>query len=140
MPRHDLYLRHLATVPVFSGCSDRELATIARCGTDLLFDPGQTLIREGRPGYEFFVIVDGTAAVTRNGDHVATLGPGTFFGELALLHQAPRNATVTAVTPLETIVVQSQQFRHLLREVPGLTHTLNSGMARRLHDLEPSRR
>ena len=139
MAKRDLYLEHLAKVPLFADCSRQELTMIARRGTDVTFSPGQTVVREGTPGYEFFVIVDGAAVVTRDGDEIAQLGPGDFFGEFALLHEAPRNATVAATGQLETIVVQSQEFGSLLREAPELARKVMAGMARRLQHLDTSR-
>lgn len=139
MAKRDLYLEHLAKVPLFADCSRQELTMIARRGTDVAFSPGQTVVREGAQGYEFFVIVDGTAVVIRDGDEIAQLGPGDFFGEFALLHEAPRNATVTATGQLETIVVQSQEFGSLLREAPELSRKVMAGMARRLQHLDTSR-
>jgi CRP-like cAMP-binding protein len=78
--------------------------------------------------------VDGTAKVTRQGRKVATLGPGTAFGELALLDKAPRNATVTAETPMELVVLGQREFGGLIDEVPGFARKLLAGMARRLRD------
>lgn len=126
MAKQDPYLAHLATVPLFGDCSERELAMIARRGTDVVVPAGRILVREGRPGYEFFVIIDGTVTVTRDGEHVTDLGPGAFFGELALLHDVPRNATVAATTEVEILVVQSQELRTLLTEVPNLARALRS--------------
>lgn len=109
---------------------------IARAGTDLVFAPGRAIVREDTAGYEFFVICDGKAVVSRGGHDVATLGTGDFFGELALLHQAPRNATVTAETKVEAVVVSAQEFRSLLEGAPGLTYKLLAGMAARLSELD----
>jgi CRP/FNR family transcriptional regulator, cyclic AMP receptor protein len=136
MAKRNTYTEHLARVPIFSACTKRELELIARRGTDIVFDAGAQVVREGSQGYEFFVIVDGKASVSRAGRQVATLGPGDFFGELSLLDRTPRNATVTADTRLETVVVSSQEFRSLLEEAPGLTYKLLAGMARRLRDLD----
>lgn len=136
MSKRDLYLEHLAKVPLFSLCSKRELAMIARRGTDVVVEAGRTLTREGSAGYEFFVIIDGKATVTREGREVAVLGPGDFFGELALLDRAPRNATVTATTRMELVVVSSREFRTLLEEAPTLTYKLLAAMAHRLRELD----
>lgn len=136
MSKRDQYLEHLKQVPMFSVCSKPELQMIARTGTDLVFVPGRTIVTEGTPGYELYVIVDGKASVTRDGREVATLGPGDFFGELAVLHRAPRNATVTAVTRVEAVVVSTQELRSLLEGAPNLTYKLLAGMARRLQELD----
>ena len=87
---------------------------------------------EGAAGAEFFVILEGTAKVTRHGQEVATLGPGDFFGDLALLDRAPRNATITAETPMELVVLGQREFAGLIDEVPGFAHKLLAGLARRL--------
>jgi CRP-like cAMP-binding protein len=80
------------------------------------------------------VIIEGTATVSRHGRKVATLGPGDAFGELALLDKAPRNATVTAATPMELVVLGQREFGGLIDEVPGFARKLLAGMARRLRD------
>lgn len=136
MSKRDRYLEHLKKVPLFAMCSKQELTMIARRGTHLEFDEGATIVRQGASGYEFCIIIDGKAAVSRDGRDVATLGPGDFFGELALLDRAPRNATVTAATRLEAIIVSSREFRALLEEAPTLTYKLLAAMARRLRELD----
>ncbi len=136
MRKKDRYIEHLSRVPLFSACSKRELAMIARRATDLRFPPGRELVHAGDPGYEFFVIVEGKASVTRDGAEVAVLGAGDFFGEMALLRRAPRSATVTTESHLEALVVSVQEFRALLEEAPSLTYKLLAGLATRLHELE----
>jgi CRP-like cAMP-binding protein len=83
-----------------------------------------------------FVILSGTATVTRRGSHVATLTGGDYFGELALLDPAPRNATVTAETSLDVLIIGPREFEAMLDEVPGLVWALLGGMAKRLHHLD----
>lgn len=103
----------LRVVPLFSACSDKELRFIAAHVEELDFPAGTVLCREGRPGGDFFVILDGQAEVEgRHGK--ATLGPGEFFGEIALLDHGPRTATVTAATPLRCLVLGPPQFRDVL--------------------------
>jgi CRP/FNR family transcriptional regulator, cyclic AMP receptor protein len=134
MSRRDAFLDHLAQVPLFSALSRKELALVARRAEDVKVEAGRVLISEGSTGSEFFVIIDGTANVTRHGRKVATLGPGDAFGELALLDKAPRNATVTAATLLEIVVLGQREFGGLIDEVPGFARKLLAGMARRLRD------
>lgn len=136
MGKRDRYIEHLSQVPLFSACSKRELAMIARRATDLDIPAGRELVREGQPGYEFFVIVEGKGKVTRGDEEIAVLGPGEFFGEMALLRRAPRSATVTAATKMEALVVSVQEFRALLEEAPSLTYKVLAGLAARLHELE----
>ncbi len=108
---------------------------MARRAEDVKVEPGRVLVSEGSTGSEFFVIIDGSANVTRRGRKVATLGPGGAFGELALLDKAPRNATVTAQTPMEVVVLGQREFGGLIDEVPGFARKLLAGMARRLREL-----
>ena len=136
MGRRSAYLEHLAKVPMFSACSKRELQLIAGRGSDVAVDAGKELVTEGRSGVEFFVIVDGKARVTRGGKEVAVLGPGDFFGELALLTRAPRNATVTATTPLEAIVIDSRAFDGVLEEAPHVAKKVMVGLATRVQELD----
>ncbi|MSO38335.1 MAG: cyclic nucleotide-binding domain-containing protein [Acidimicrobiia bacterium] len=132
MARNDAFLNHLAAVPMFSALSRKELVLLGKRAEDLEVDPGRVLVTEGATGSEFFVIVSGTAKVTRRGRKVATVGPGDAFGELALLVPAPRNATVVAVTQMEVLVIGQREFRALLEEAPGFSRKLLTGMATRL--------
>lgn len=134
MPRRDAFIEHLAQVPLFSACSKRDLALVARRAEDVRVEPGKVLVTEGEAGHEFFVIVDGTARVTRRGKRIANLGPGSAFGELALLDKAPRNATVVADTAMELVVLGQREFAGIIDEVPGFARKLLAGMARRLRD------
>ena len=132
MARSDAFVQHLAEVPLFSACSKKELQAVAKRAEDVRVDAGKVLVSEGSAGAEFFVILDGQAKVTRHGQEVATLGPAQFFGDLALLDRAPRNATVTATTPMELVVLGQREFSALIDEVPGFAHKLLAGLARRL--------
>jgi CRP-like cAMP-binding protein len=128
----DQFTDHLAEVPLFSACSKKDLQHVARRAEDVKVETGKVLVSEGSAGAEFFVIIDGNAKVSRHGHEVATLGPGDFFGDLALLDRAPRNATVTASTPMELVVLGQREFSALIDEVPGFAHKLLAGLARRL--------
>lgn len=121
----------LKTVPFFSNMSKRELAAMAQQTDDLDVPAGKVLAREGEIGHEFFVIDEGTAEVTRGGEHVADLGPGDFFGELALLEEDRRTATVTASSPARVIVMTRQSFRALDRTMPGVHATVAEAIAAR---------
>ena len=136
MSRRDAFLDHLAQVPLFSALSRKELALVARRAEDVKVDQGRVLVSEGATGSEFFVIIDGKAAVSKQGRKIATLGPGDAFGELALLDKAPRNPTVTAETPLEVVVLGQREFGGLIDEVPGFARKLLAGMARRLREAD----
>jgi CRP-like cAMP-binding protein len=132
MAKHDAFIDALASVPLFSACSKKDLQAVAKRAEDVRVDAGKVVVSEGAAGAEFFVILDGQAAVARHGQQVATLGAGDFFGDLALLDRAPRNATVTAVTPMELVVLGQREFAALIDEVPGFAHKLLAGLARRL--------
>lgn len=136
MARKDVYLEHLGRVPMFSLCGKGELRQVARRSTKLSIKEGRVLVREGGVGREFFVIVDGRAEVTREGKPVAELGPGDFFGELALLQSGPRDATVTALTPMEVMALTPPEFEAVLMEAPRMTRKLLAGMANRLRELD----
>ena len=98
MARHDPFVDHLQQVTLFAACSRKDLHKLAHLSEDRRVAAGTTIVNEGDDGNEFFVILDGTARVSRQGRKIATLGPGSGFGELALLENAPRNATVVADT------------------------------------------
>ena len=131
MARSDPFVETLATVPLFSACSKKELQLVARGAERLTVDAGKVIVTEGSAGAEFFVIVSGAARVERSGRKVASLGPGAFFGDLALLDRAPRNASVIAESPMELAKVGQRAFDDLL-DVPGFSKKLLAGLARRL--------
>jgi CRP/FNR family transcriptional regulator, cyclic AMP receptor protein len=123
----------IAKVPLFSGCSKRELGGIAAIADEIDVRDGTTLIREGERGKEFFVIVEGTARVSRNGRKVNDLGPGDWAGEIALITDTPRTATVVATSPGRLLVVTDRAFRTVLEEVPSISIKLMKTLGERLH-------
>ena len=123
----------ISKVPLFAGCSKRELAGIAAVADELDVRDGTTLIREGERGREFFVIVEGTARVTRNGRKVNELGPGDWAGEIALITDTPRTATVVATSPARLLVVTDRAFRSVLEEIPSISLKLMKTLGQRLH-------
>jgi CRP/FNR family transcriptional regulator, cyclic AMP receptor protein len=130
----DAFIDHLAGVPLFSACSRKDLQLVAKRAEDVKVEAGKQLVTEGDTGTEFFVIIDGNATVARHGQKVAELGPGQFFGDLALLDRAPRNATITADTPMELVVLGQREFAGLIDDVPEFAHKLLAGLARRLRE------
>jgi cAMP-dependent protein kinase regulator len=130
------YLSHLSSVPLFSQCTKAELKSLARHTSDIAAEAGQVLIKEGQGADDFFVIVSGEADISRDGRPVGRLGDGDYFGELGLLAPALRDATVTARTAMELIVLSQWDFEHALEEAPGMTRRLLAGMAHRLRDLD----
>jgi len=134
--RLDDYEARLANVPLFRACSKKDLRLIARLADSDTCRAGEVLVREGRRGNELFVIVDGTAEVARDGATVATLKPGDYFGELAVLRPAPRTATVTATTDMELLIVTARELAILMADVPLLARKLLTGMAGRLQEAD----
>lgn len=129
-------LETLRALPLFSHCSDDELRHIDRMADEVHVPAGRSLIRQGELGREFVVIEEGTALVERNDVELATLGPGDYFGELALLDDHIRNATVTAVTDVTVQVIDRRSFQTLLEDMPSLALSLLHGTARRLSELD----
>jgi CRP/FNR family transcriptional regulator, cyclic AMP receptor protein len=129
---HDSKVAAMAHVPLFSRCSRGELSRIAKLADELDFKAGKSLTREGTRGREFFVILEGQADVRQNTRILRPLGPGDFFGEIALVTDAPRTATVTAVTPMRALVITDRAFRQLLRGYPAIQGKVLEAVADRL--------
>jgi CRP-like cAMP-binding protein len=123
-------------VPMFQACSQDELSAVAYLASPRALEAGAAIVREGEKGDEFFVLMMGTATVSRQGRDVASLEPGEYFGELALFDPAPRNATVTADVPVTLAVLERARFQAALEAVPVMRDALLRGMARRLHELD----
>ena len=122
----------LANVALFSDCSKRDLQTIARVVREIPHPAGTVIAREGEPGVGLFVLLDGTAEVSIGGRKKATLGPGEFFGEIALLDGGPRTATVTAKTDVQLLGLTEWVFRGLMSEHPTIALKTLQQMAGRL--------
>jgi len=121
----------LSHAPLFEGLSRRELEEIARSSEDMDVEAGRVLCREGGLGQEFFVITDGEAEVRRGGRRRGVLGPGDFFGEIALIERSPRTATVTATTPLRFFVLTRRSFWSALERNPAVERKILRALARR---------
>ena len=134
MPRKDTKLDHLAQVRLFRACSNKELTIIGRASDEVRVPAGKVLCEEGSPGHEFYLVLEGEAAVSRKKKKVATVGPGQYFGEMALLDRGPRSATVTAATDMTLLVLGQREFSGVLDEVPGLAHKLLAAMAEKLRE------
>ncbi len=122
----------LSEAPLFSRCTKRAIGTIARHAEVAEFDSGVELVTQGGPGDAFFVLLDGSCDVERDGTVADTLGPGDFFGELALIDPAPRSATVRTTRPTTVAVLGARMFRTLMREYPDMAEGLLKGMAGQL--------
>ena len=133
--KQDTKVEALKRAPLFRDLSRRELVELARVTEDLEVQPGRALCKEGEIGREFFVIVEGEVEITRKGKHLATRDGGDFVGEIALLADTPRTATVTAKTPLRFFVLTSGSFRRLIDENPRVERKVLRALARRVVEL-----
>jgi CRP/FNR family transcriptional regulator, cyclic AMP receptor protein len=133
---HDTKAEALGLCPFFAGLSRRELGELVKRTEDLEVDAGKVLAEEGRTGSEFFVIVEGEVSVTKDGKEIRSLGPGDFFGEIALIEDRPRTATVTAKTPLRFFVLTRQNFRTLLQQQPELEEKVMRALEERVRATE----
>ena len=123
--------KRLRDVPLFATLGRREFKAVTQVLDELDVGPGQALTREGEPGREFFVIDSGRAEVTRDGEHVADLGPGDFFGEIALIEEGRRTATVSASEPTNVLVLTAAAFRGLRHTAPSVYEQVREVIASR---------
>jgi len=126
----------LSKIWLFSTSSAKDLRTIKRALEEVTVPPGRMLCEQGTIGREFFLIVKGQASVRRNNRKVATLGPGQYFGEMALLDRRPRSATVTSDTDMTLLVLGQRQFNGVLDAVPALARKMLAAMATRLREAD----
>jgi CRP/FNR family transcriptional regulator, cyclic AMP receptor protein len=124
----------LRQVPLFSGCSRRDLVLIARASEETDYKAGRELIKEGAAGREFFVLTSGSVDVRRKGRKIDSLGTGDFFGEASLLTDGPRNATVTTASDVQALVLTKQRFRQVLGQNPLISFKVMQALAERLPD------
>jgi len=136
MARRDADL--LARVPLFAGLPKRHLRAVAGIATEEEFLEKSTIAEEGTPGDDFYVIVEGQATVTRGGKRVTRLLPGDFFGEIALLDEGPRTASVIAETPLSAMTINRKPFSALLSREPTIVLKMLEALAARLRNQERS--
>lgn len=122
----------LKRVPLFAGCSKAELRELAVVADEIDLREGRTLVREGQRGREFFVLVDGSVRVSRNGRKLADLGPGDWFGEIALLTDTPRTATVTATSSVRVLVLTDRAFRRVVEWMPSIALKVLATVGQRL--------
>lgn len=133
LANHKTKLDLLKSVPLFAGCSEAELQEISAISDEIDFQQGKRLIVERQEAVsEFFVIVEGQATVTREGQEIATLGPGDWAGEIALISDTPRTASVTAATPIVVLVITRGAFAALLRDTPTIAQKVLASVGARL--------
>jgi CRP/FNR family transcriptional regulator, cyclic AMP receptor protein len=128
----DTKIEAMAKVPLFAHCSKRDLARIAQLADEVDLAAGKVLTQEGTRGREFFVVLEGSAEVSKETQHLATLGTGDFFGEIALVTDRARTATVTATEPMRALVITDRAFRELLRNSPDIQGKVLAAVADRL--------
>jgi CRP/FNR family cyclic AMP-dependent transcriptional regulator len=126
----------LKGVPLFAGVGDRELKRLANVMRESRFNEGDAITTEGRSGIGFFLIEDGNATVSLHGEIIRTLGPGDHFGEIALIDEGPRSATVTATTDLRCRGMAAWEFRSFVQEHPEVAWPLLEKLASRLREAE----
>ena len=119
-------------VPLFAGLSKRELEEIASIADEIDLREGKVLTEQGRSAREFFVLLEGKADVSKNGERINQLGDGDFFGEIALVSRSPRTATVTATSPVRALVITDRSFRRLLEGSPEIQLKVLEALAERL--------
>ena len=125
----------LASIDLFSSLAKRERSEIASRADELDISEGTHLVREGEFTYEFFVIEEGEAEVLRGGEHVASLGPGDFLGEMGIVTRAPRNASVVARSPTRVLVMSEQDFRGIAQMFPSVADQIREAVRERCEPL-----
>jgi CRP-like cAMP-binding protein len=130
----DPRIERLRTVPLFAHCSPRQLEFIAGQVEDMDFASGRVLCTEGQSGGDFFILLTGAAEVQRGGRHVADMGPGDFFGEIALVDGGKRTATVTTTAPSRCLVLGPRQFQNVLHQDADIAHSVMRALSLRVRE------
>lgn len=136
MDRHAWIDQRLAEVPLFQGLSKKQLRHVSSLATQISRPEGTVLTEEGDVGHEFMIVLEGEIEVRRGDRVVATRGPGTYFGEIALVDRTPRTATVVATSPVVLEVIGEREFSGMLVEVPELAEKIDVTKAERLAELD----
>lgn len=122
----------ISRVPLFARCSKKELRLIANLADQIEWPEGKTVIKEGRPGSEFFILIDGTASVSQGGGKVRDLGAGEWVGEIALVANVPRTATVVTSSPVRALVLTRGGFSRLIEDSPSIAARVLEGLGERV--------
>lgn len=122
-------IRH---APLFAHVSKRQLEQIAQIADEIDLGEGKEMTKQGARGREFFVLLEGNADVKKDGRRINTLGPGDFFGEIALVSDTPRTATVVATSPVRALVITDRAFKRLIKDSPQIQEKVLSALAARL--------
>lgn len=131
-------VRMLEKVPIFASLSDRQIRSLAKDANGRRYGEGDPVVKQGEKGVAFYLVLDGTVEVRRNGRRLASLGPGDFFGEMALFRDQPRSADVVAVRPTRCLVLSRWEFWGFAGENARLLRGMMEQMARRLSDTNQS--
>jgi CRP/FNR family transcriptional regulator, cyclic AMP receptor protein len=129
-------LDHLQAVPLFEGCSRKELQAIARAGDEVTMTAGTVVVEQGQLGREAFIVLDGRVSVKRGGRKIVTLGSGTVVGELSLLDHGPRTATVVCDTDCTLYVIDQRHFRGVIEQSPNIAMKLLGTLASNIRSLD----
>ena len=129
----------LSKCQLFAGLSARDLAEVGRLADEVPVRDGKVIAKEGAAAHEFFVILEGNVDITKGGKRVRTMGPGDFFGELAMLGRVPRTATATASGPTRLLVVGHREFTSLLASQPSIRDKVLRSVAKWIADLSSGR-
>jgi len=127
----------LQSIPLFAALSKKQRRAVAKQADEVDIEVGRHLVREGEFAYEFFAIEQGTAEVRRGEQYLAELGPGEFFGEMGLVGDVPRSASVIARSPMTVIVMTGSAFRQVDRELPEVGTQIRKTIEERCRQLEP---
>ena len=138
MARASAKVELLRQVPLFSGLSTKELMSLSRLMDEVDLKPGTVIIREGNTGGEFFIVVEGTIEVRRNGRLLSRLGPGDYLGEIALIDRGPRTATAMTETETRVLVLASREFHSMLASDQRIENTILRTLASRVRELRPA--
>jgi CRP-like cAMP-binding protein len=122
----------LKGVPLFSKLDKKHLQEVAHIADEIDLPAGKEMATEGDRGREFFVLLKGTADVTRGGQRINTMNEGDFFGEIALVTKMPRTATVTATTDVDVLVITERAFDSLLKKEPLISRSIAEALAERV--------
>ena len=129
-------LEHLKSVPMFAGCSKRELQAVLKAGDEIMMTAGTLIVDQGQMGREAFVLLEGSVTVRRNGRKVTTLGPGAVVGELSLLDHGPRTASVLCDTDCSLFVLDQRHFQQVIEQHPQIAMKLLGTLAGHIRTLD----
>lgn len=138
MATTDAKLELLRRVPLFAALGKRDIEEVGRLAEEVDVRAGKVLMRQGETGDEFFVIVDGSVAIERDGATIKVLGPGDFLGEIALVDGGPRTATATVETDSRLLVLAHREFHSLMDRQAAVRDCVLRALAQRVRNLDPA--